>query len=156
MLSSVTSCCVLAYIKFNLVWSTYPQNLRLKRDSEFCKADLSQKEKTKKLYVPFSESEKYQVNYNFTKLHCETWVNVFLWGCQCSGFAIKLIGADLVNKVLGPESSLVLPNRCQTNPINYMLSGTFFWNTGWYFYESWKYLTIEPLGQIQSQIQKDK
>ena len=23
----------------------------------------------------------------------------------------------------------------------YILLGTFFWNTGWYFYESWKYLT---------------
>ena len=24
---------------------------------------------------------------------------------------------------------------------NYVLLGTFFWNIGWYFYESWKYLT---------------
>ena len=32
---------------------------------------------------------------------------------------------------------------------NYMLLDTVFWNTSWYFYESWKYLTSLQASQIQ-------
>ena len=45
-------------------------------------------------------------------------VNLSVLGCEYSGYINKLIGTDLVNKVSGHESSLVLSNTCQTNPVS--------------------------------------
>ena len=44
--------------------------------------------------------------------------NLFLLGFQCSGHVNKLIGTNLVNKILGHESSLALSNTYQTNPFS--------------------------------------
>ena len=48
------------------------------------------------------------------KLHHVYWP----LGCEYLGYVKKLNGTDLVNKVVGRESSLVLSNMCQTNPVS--------------------------------------
>ena len=45
-------------------------------------------------------------------------VNLFLSGCECSAYVNKLIGLDLVNKILGRESSLVMSIAYQTNTVS--------------------------------------
>ena len=50
-------------------------------------------------------------------------VNLFLIGCECSGYVNSLTGTDLVNKISGREFSLVLFQP--TCPIFFILK--LFW-----------------------------